>query len=102
MTKTKLNKDLSPNLSYPGDILNPEESDDDIIICSPGQELHGHGAELLDPRLRPVLQAGLAGQERRGGEGRQQVISPQNKSLCQRQVMGKPLTRHLSIDNRYN
>lgn len=51
-----------PNKStttYPGYVLNPEETDDDVVVCRPGQKLHGHWAKLLQTRFRPVLKAGL-------------------------------------------
>lgn len=45
--------------TYPGYVLHPEETDDDVVVRRPGQKLHGHGAELLQSRFRPVLEAGL-------------------------------------------
>lgn len=45
--------------TYPGYVLNPEETDDDVVVRRPGQKLHGHRAELLQTRFRPVLKAGL-------------------------------------------
>lgn len=45
--------------TYPGYVLNPEETDDDVVVRRPGQKLHGHWAELLQARFRPVLKAGL-------------------------------------------
>lgn len=45
--------------TYPGYVLNPEETDDDVVVRRPGQKLHGHWAELLQTRFRPVLKAGL-------------------------------------------
>lgn len=49
--------------TYPGYVLNPEETDDDVVVRRPGQKLHGHGAELLQTRFRPVLKAGLRSRE---------------------------------------
>lgn len=51
--------------TYPGDVLHPEESDDDVVVRRPGQKLHRHGPELLQARFRPVLEAGLEARDAR-------------------------------------
>lgn len=47
------------SFTYPGDVLNPEQADDNVIVGGPGQKLHCHGSKLLQPRLWPILQTRL-------------------------------------------
>lgn len=54
--------------TYPGDVLNPEEADDDIIVCCPGQKLYCHRPKLLQPRFRPILQTRLRRKRKRERE----------------------------------
>lgn len=54
--------------TYPGDVLNPEEADDDVIVGCPGQKLHCHRPKLLQPRFRPILQTRLRSKSKRERE----------------------------------
>lgn len=92
--------------THAGDVLNPKEADDHVIVCGPGQKLHRHRAKLLQAGLRPVLQTRLRGEkeERRGEEERREekrrneevnrlladTCLRQDKSLCQQPVMARP------------
>lgn len=53
-----------PQSTYPSDVLNPKETNNDVFVSSPGKKLHCHGPELLYPWLRPILQTGLGGNEK--------------------------------------
>lgn len=54
--------------TYPSDVLNPEETDDDVVVGRPGEQLHRHWPELLQPRLGPILQARLRGRDEWRGD----------------------------------
>lgn len=56
--------------TYPSDVLNPEETDDNVIVGCPGQKLHRHWSKLLQPWFRPILQTRL---EERRRVGRREV-----------------------------
>lgn len=73
--------------AYPGDVLHPEEADDDVVVRRPGQELHRHRAKLLQARFWPVLEAGLG--------GRRQVVSARSgKDQSQRELRPVKTIRH--------